>query len=413
MRIFFLCISFFLLTQISAQNYGCTDANATNFNPNATVNDGSCLYSVINYKPTYITNLEATLNESSALINDKNNFWTLNDSGNLNALYQINAINGSVIRTVTIKNAVNTDWESIAQSDTHLFIGDFGNNSGTRKNLRILKVSKNDLANTADETVTAEIIDFTYSDQTTFNSTPNATNFDGEALIFVHDSLHIFSKNWANLKTKHYRLSANAGSTVATLQEEFNVGGLITDASISPETGNIVLIGYKNGPLYSCFSWLLSNYQGSNFFSGNKRLIELGSSLSLGQTEGISLKSDNTGFFTSEQASNSYLTIPPKLHSFNFKNYFGTNTTDIFEIKDPSNRTYPNPCTNQITIECNDKSNPTYFSIYNMVGSKVVQGELVSKNNCINLKLLQKGSYVINFEGNNNQIIKMIKLLKL
>ena len=409
MRILFLCISFFSLTQISAQNYGCTDANATNFNPNATVNDGSCLYSVTNYKPTYITILEATLNESSALINDNNNFWTLNDSGNLNALYQINSINGSVIRTVTIKNAVNTDWESIAQSYTHLFIGDFGNNSGTRKNLRILKVSKTDLANTTDENVSAEIIDFTYSDQTTFNSTPNATNFDGEALIFAHDSLHIFSKNWANLKTKHYRLSANAGSTVAALQEEFNVGGLITDASISPETGNIVLIGYKNGPLYSCFSWLLSDYHGSNFFSGNKRLIELGSSLSLGQTEGISLKSDNTGFFTSEQASNSYLTIPPKLHSFNFKSYFGTNTTAILEIKNPSNRVYPNPCTNQITIECNETT-PTKFSINNILGNKVVQGELTLGENSINIDFLPLGGYFVSVEGSIKQVLKIIKL---
>jgi hypothetical protein len=408
MKILFLCISIFSVAQISAQTYGCRDVNAINFNPNATDNDGSCLYSVTNYKPTYITNLESTLNESSALIIVNNDFWTLNDSENLNAIYQINASNGAVMRTVTIKNAVNTDWESIAQSDTHLFIGDFGNNSGTRKNLRILKVSKTDLANTTDDTVTAEIIDFTYSDQTTFTSAPNATNFDGEALIFAHDSLHIFSKNWANLKTKHYQLTANAGSTIATLQEEFDVAGLITDASISPETGNIVLIGYKNGPLYSCFSWLLSDYQRSNFFSGNKRLIELGSSLNLGQTEGISLKNDNTGFFTSELVSNSYLTIPPKLYSFNFNNFFGTIPNSTLEINERANRVYPNPCFNQITIE---SSQPmlTKFSINNMLGSKVVQGELVPGKNNIDLNSLPRGSYVISFEGNNKQVTKLIK----
>jgi hypothetical protein len=135
----------------------------------------------------------------------------------------------------------------------------------------------------------------------------------------------------------------------------------------------------------------------------------LGSSLSLGQTEGISLKSDNTGFFTSEQASNSYLTILPKLHSFNFKSYFGTNTTSTLDLKSTSNRVYPNPCTNQITIVRNETT-PTKFSINNILGSKVVQGELHHGNNSVNVNSLANGSYSISIEGNNKQALKLIKL---
>jgi hypothetical protein len=239
----------------------------------------------------------------------------------------------------------------------------------------------------------------------------NANNFDGEALIFANDSLHIFSKNWVDLKSKHYRLSANAGREIATLQEELNVEGLISDATISPETGNVALLGYKkSGLLYSCFSWLLSDYHGSHFFGGNKRLIELGSSLSLGQTEGISFKSGNSGFFTSEKVTNSLITIPSKLHSFNFNNYFGSVQASNLEVTIPSNRIYPNPCTNQLTIERNECVEAASFTITTMWGSMVAQGELSMEKNVINLNSLCRGSYFVCIEGNVKQVVKLIKL---
>jgi hypothetical protein len=51
----------------------------------------------------------------------------------------------------------------------------------------------------------------------------------------------------------------------------------------------------------------------------------------------------------------------------------------------------------------------TKFSINNMLGSKVVQGELVPGKNNIDLNSLPRGSYVISFEGNNKQVTKLIK----
>ena len=62
----------------------------------------------------------------------------------MNALYELNVTNGNVSRTVTIQNAANVDWEDICTDDDYIYIGDFGNNSGNRTNLRIYKVLKSD-----------------------------------------------------------------------------------------------------------------------------------------------------------------------------------------------------------------------------------------------------------------------------
>jgi hypothetical protein len=412
-RLLLLSLVGFSISPILAQTYGCRDVNATNYNASATANDGSCVYSVTNYTPTFVTTFNSTLDENSALtiVNDK--FWTLNDSGNRNALYQVSATNGAILRTVIIKNAVNNDWESLAQSSTHLFIGDFGNNDGTRQNLRILKINKNDLTNSLNDSIEAEFIDFAYSDQSSFNSTPNATNFDGEALLFANDSLHIFSKNWANLRTRHYRLSANAGSSIATLQEEFNVAGLITDASISPVTGNVVLLGYKNNGtgVYNCFTWLLFDYHNTSFFSGNKRLIELGSGVILGQTEGISLNSDNTGFFTSEKVPNPYIQIPPKLHIFNFNSYFGSFPVAIKDLSDkqPYSIVYLNATNEELTIETNQNSEPTNYVIRNLFGQTLKKGKLTEAKTLINLSNNPSGSYLVSIAGSKSKTVKIMK----
>ena len=47
-----------------AQTYGCTDARANNFNPGATLNDGSCTYTSTSTSPLKLVDkLSDTLNE--------------------------------------------------------------------------------------------------------------------------------------------------------------------------------------------------------------------------------------------------------------------------------------------------------------------------------------------------------------
>lgn len=278
----------------------------------------------VHYKPHFIANIPGEIKETSGLLFFNGQLWTLNDSGNQPEIYQIDSTNGSVLRTVAISNSVNTDWESMAQDDSNVYIGDFGNNAGNRTNLRIVKITKNEILNPENDTVKATYIYFVYPDQTHFPIAFNNNNFDCEAFIFHDDSLHLFSKDWLDQQTRHYVIPAEPGRYKARLIETFQADGLITDASIN-EKGTIVLLGYKNtvARSYICFAWLLSGYDGSLFFSGHKRRLELGYALHLGQTEGIVLKNDNTGWISSESISNGWFYESAKMFGFDFDRYSG------------------------------------------------------------------------------------------
>ena len=319
--LFFLCFvfSFNSVFQLSAQ----VNSVAKNYKNFAAINSDSAAFQTTHYKPTFIANLPHKINETSALLFLNGHLWTLNDSRNQPEIYCIDSTNGSVLRTVVISNAVNTDWESMAQDDSNVYIGDFGNNAGDRKDLQILKIKKNELLNPANDSVKAGYIYFSYPDQINFARALNKNNFDCEAFFCHNDSLHLFSKNWSDLNSKHYVLPVDTGHYIARLTERFNVDGLITDASINAK-GNIVLLGYKNssGRRYTCFAWLLKSDERSEFFAGNKRKLKLGSALHLGQTEGIVLLDDNTGWLSSESILAGWLLRPAKLFRFNFRSYF-------------------------------------------------------------------------------------------
>lgn len=192
-----------------------------------------------------ITPLETpTLEETSGLLFCNNQLITHTDSGGKAELYEINTTTGSVTRTVEIANATNVDWEDIAQDESHIYIGDIGNNSGNRTDLKIYKISKADY-NTKNDTITSEIIAFTYADQLDFTGHPNANNWDAEALISYGDKLLIFTKNWADAKTNVYAIPKTSGTHTAVLESSYPINGLITGADSSPEERVIYLLGYS------------------------------------------------------------------------------------------------------------------------------------------------------------------------
>ncbi|GHB29046.1 hypothetical protein GCM10008106_07320 [Mongoliitalea lutea] len=273
----------------------------------------------INLSPT--TTLQAPLLESSGLAYFGGELWSHNDSGNTNEIFQFSRTNGAILKTVTISNATNVDWEDFAENETHLFIGDFGNNNGNRTDLTIYRVKKSDvLTNTS---VTAEKISFKYEDQTVFSTAPNNNNFDCEAFFFANDSLYLFSKNWTDNQTRWYSLPSKPGDYVAKLKGSFNVQGLITAADINTRTGDIILLGYTNqGFATQSFVWLLSGYPDFDIFEGKRNRISIGSPLVLSQTEGVYLFEDNTGWISSERIVGGTIVLPPRLIPFNFRNLF-------------------------------------------------------------------------------------------
>jgi hypothetical protein len=195
---------------------------------------------------TSITNLQTPLvDETSGLIFYNNSLITHTDSGGEAELYEINVATGAISRTVTVSNAANVDWEDIAQDATHIYIGDIGNNSGNRTDLKVYKILKSDY-NDADNMVSAEVISYSYANQTDFTANFNNNNWDAEALISYRDKLLIFTKNWANSMTNVYSIPKTSGTNSAVLEGTYNVNGLITGAGVSESGNSIFLSGYSS-----------------------------------------------------------------------------------------------------------------------------------------------------------------------
>ncbi|TAK36007.1 MAG: T9SS type A sorting domain-containing protein [Saprospiraceae bacterium] len=322
---------------------GCTDPQAMNYDLQATENDGSCTYAPTNYIPTQIALLDATLEESSGLAFFNNMLWTHEDGGNLPRVYQLDTLTGAILQQTTILLANNIDWEDLAENDESLYIGDFGNNDGDRTDLRILRINKASFL--AGQTI-PDYISFTYSDQTDFTPAHNANNYDCEAFFFWNDSLHLFSKNWVDFKTRHYVLPATPGLHVAQLRDSFDVQGQITGAAITFD-GRAALLGY-NVSTGATFIWLLFDYPGTRFFDGNKRKISLGTALATSQPEGIVFRHDGFGYISSERFS----ALPPRLMSFDIDQWTA-DPVDATSVSATGGRfkVAPNPFSDALTIE--------------------------------------------------------------
>lgn len=137
--ILFFCLIF---SSSYAQIRGCTDPLSKNYNPDATVNDGSCLYKKFKIKPEYSIKLSDSIHETSGLIAFDTLLWTHNDDHD-KTIYGLDSL-GKIRKKIVLDEVVNHDWEEISQDGTHIYIGDFGNNaSGNRTDLHILKIEKN------------------------------------------------------------------------------------------------------------------------------------------------------------------------------------------------------------------------------------------------------------------------------
>jgi hypothetical protein len=393
---------------ISAQS-GCTDSQAQNYDVNAVINDGTCIYSTTNYSPQLIANLVSELDENSGLIFSANSIFSINDGGNSPKIQELSP-QGNIVRTVHVDSVQNNDWEAVSQSNSQVFIADFGNNGGNRTNLKILKIAKNELQNF--DTVQASALHFQYSDQVNFNNIVNQHNFDCEAFFFYQDSLHLFTKGWENLYTKHYVIPLNNQDSVqAQLRDSLFVNGLITDATIDTTTGRILLLGYKNNGsnFYTSFVYLLFDYNPHHFFSGNKRRIEIGNMLNVSQTEGITFESPSSGFISAEKITSSLLTVSPKLFHFDFTSYFENFNLVQMILQSNEIRIYPNPVTESINLT--DWSNMQGVEIIDCANQLVLKliGEEITKQ--IDISHLLQGSYFVKITKNDEVItIPVIKI---
>jgi hypothetical protein len=201
-----------------------------------------------------------------------------------------------ILQEVTVSDAGNVDWEALAHDDTHIYIGDFGNNAGNRDDLTIYIVKKADLPPSGDGEVSSEQITYTYPDFRETNG--RAHNFDCEAMISIQDSLYLFSKNWGDYHTKLYRLPKTPGDYVAELIDTYDVSGLVTGADYNEASREVTLVGYTDNNFVP-FLWLLFDYNENDLFSGNKRRIDM-LGITANQVEAIAYRTGKNGTLTAE-----------------------------------------------------------------------------------------------------------------
>jgi hypothetical protein len=395
------------MSSLKAQIQGCTDPLATNYNSSANLNDGSCMYDDAHVSPSSSYILPVILTETSGLVTWDQRIWTHNDDGDVN-LYSLDTLDGNLIQSYALQGTVNNDWEEISQDSDYLYIGDFGNNAnGNRTNLKILRIDKNSILFQAPK---IDTLNFSFSDQTNFApSGSNNTDFDCEAFIVSDDSIFLFTKQWISKKTSLYSLPKIPGTYVASLRSTFDIDGLVTGAVFLQSRRLIALCGYSN--VLEPFVYLLYDFNGSEFFMGNKRKITL--SLPFHQIEGIAT-TDGLKYYL----SNEYFSQPPviqiqqKLHIIDLSLYLSTYLHDSIPSVSKSVRQqdvlfYPNPVHDFLTIESGSITGNYY--LINTLGQTVKRGNLITDNSNIELTELSDGMYFLIFGEGNSSRLKVIK----
>lgn len=221
-----------------------------------------------------------------------------NDSGNPPDLILFTLDHGDDIKRIRIKGTDNVDWEELATDIEFVYIGDTGNNNGSRKELSVYKVKKAEILDGLQ--ANAERIRFTYPNQK--NPVKGKKhNFDCEAMICIGDSLYVFTKNRGNGNTDVYSFPKLAGSYEARFIGSFAAGGLITGADFRmiDTAGELALVGYMvKDKGYHPFILHFKNVAVPGFFQSIPSRYIFSGKL---QTETILFTEGNTVFISNEE----------------------------------------------------------------------------------------------------------------
>ena len=242
--------------------------------------------------------LPKEINETSGLEIINNNFITHNDSGGDPVVYEFNQ-NGVIINRYNINgdsgyNLENVDWEDLGADGEYLYIADTGNNFGTRKDLKLIKVDPSNNFQAINE------INISYKDQESF--LPKLRHkFDAEGLTIIDDQIALFSKDRDSLNTEIYFIPTDGGplSSINT----FNVKALITGADYDNNLGLLALISYDSDGNQYIILFPNFNPKGKNSFK--KFRIPIDKS----QMESIKIINKNEFWITSEDEGSGHPTL--------------------------------------------------------------------------------------------------------
>ena len=160
-------------------------------------------------------------------------YWTLNDSGNPAALYATK-LNGELIQEIAVRGSGNFDWEALGIDDKNqLWIGEIGNNSRLRFDLKVVVVAEPDPFT---ETEAEVIASYPYR-------YPNE-NVDAEGLFVIEGIPYIVSKE--RERAVLYRFPSLQADTKQVLERvgEFAEAKFVTGAGVSEDRTRLVVCTY-------------------------------------------------------------------------------------------------------------------------------------------------------------------------
>ncbi len=353
--------------------------------------------------PHVFGNLPKVVEQSSGLyVAFPDQIWTHADAGSEPRLYIVDSTATLIPHNLKIKTATNIDWEEVTadKDNGRFYIGDFGNNSNNRKDLRIYVIPLPEILS-AVEVPPLETINFSYEDQTDFNA-PSATwRFDAEAMVAMGDSIYIFTKPRTTPfsgDTRIYRVPSVGGTHKAIFVTSFltdpaNGKGQITAAAMSPKKDKAVLM--SNDKL-----WVFTNFKNKkHFWEGTVQSFLFSKSL---QREGVSFSDDCTLYISNEKNNNG----AAMLARLNICNLLTANTDIAAPVE--VGKVYPNPSNDNVTIDYQLNTNNGTFFLYNSLGQLLLQKKLsnienkvvLSKNECSTA-----GVYLFEIKEENNKKI--------
>lgn len=247
---------------------------------------------IFKIKKYRVAELNEKIQETSGLNIFNTKLYTFNDSGNTSEIFELDPKTGEIVSSFEI-NAENKDWEALTNDGKNFYIGDFGNNTGTRKDLKIYRVPFSD---TIVQNDSVKIISFEYPEQNDFSFKNGSTDFDAEAMIYLNGKIHLFTKEWASKATSHYIIDPEISERQKAVKTEvFQTNFLVTDASYFDK--KLYLIGYTKKT--EVFLEIFNETKPGVFFNENPKRYFLGSALSIGQIEGIAV--DENGIYISAE----------------------------------------------------------------------------------------------------------------
>ena len=180
--------------------------------------------------------VHADIRESSGIVASRQYagiYWTLNDSGNPASLYATK-LNGELIQEIAVKGSRNFDWEALGIDEKNqLWIGEIGNNSRLRFDLKVVVVAE---PNPFTETAAEVIASYPYR-------YPNE-NVDAEGLFIVAGIPYIVSKESG--RAVLYRFPTLEADTKQVLERvgEFVGAKLVTGAGVSENGTRLAVCTY-------------------------------------------------------------------------------------------------------------------------------------------------------------------------